>query len=1630
MEKPLAWTGRRLLVTWSFVAAALASLAAFVALAGFYDLQGDEPPLPALGLSRRLASPGDCGNSQEEVTGCNTVPCSAAEHPPLDCTWAAWGQWSQCECDGFQVRTRGMLSAARNGGQLCSGPGKQLQPCQSHCAKSDVVDCELGSWEPWSDCTRSCLGGQQYRTREIVRQNKAGGETCSGPLDETRVCSTQECPGMSRQDCRWDDWSDWDTCSASCGDGETMRSRIIKAQPQNGGRLCEALTKSEMARCNLGSCIDSGQEDCLWALWKPWSACSQTCGTGESVRTRAIAREASSGGAGCDGVFEDYQPCSQAPCPLWGRACEFGPWTKWSDCSATCQGHHTRARSIAVQAELGGEPCTGGLEETNPCNAQISCALLSVDCAYQSWLPWSFCSRSCGGGTRARRRGIAKNAQGNGKQCTGDLDEVQQCNQHACIGMEPVDCSWTSWGEWSECTTTCGQGERKRQRSVALEAQNDGRPCDGGAAVELDGCKQPLCKSLTDVCEWSDWDAWTVCTRSGATVTCGGGQQKRSRASMIQQEQLQQLDSGERLFSPRAIGSTSSGATGRRLISEASCRDFQEELKGCAEEPCRKTGPVDCVWGAWEMWGTCPCSGMHQRYRSIAGAAKYGGKPCEGPEEESAPCRSDCGKMPIKDCQFSKWTEWSACPVTCGGGRGQEGNMVRYRVITQYAQGGGKHCQGSEVETEPCQTNPCPETTDCKWGDWSEYSACTATCGGGMKSRSRHVDQLAEHGGRACSRNYTMTVETCNTEACPKLIRNCEWSMWNDWQDCSVPCGGGMQHRSRSTLVEATEGGQPCNGTKQEFQQCATQQCGLQAPIPCLWGSWAAWSACTALCNGHQERHRSLLQLPKKGGKVCEGPEKVIRACNLDSSTCRSVAPQDCEIGEWGHWSKCSHACDGGQRFRSREVKVHAKNMGKPCNAALAHTGACNTQPCAGEETRQDCRWRAWEDWDACTKSCDGGQRTRIRKIFGEARGYGTACKAASSMEVEPCSTQSCEQFTESCGWSDWTAFGSCTRTCGSGQQWRLRQKQLQPNDAAAHVGRRLQLSQHCSGTQKQIRPCGLSPCDLSASPVPCKWKSWGDWGECLCNGLTSRVRAVEHQPRHGGLPCVGPLEQSKSCEPALSCSPLNVDCDFGVWTDWSKCSASCGGGNSYHTRTVVKHAEAWGQGCHGSLEEVSSCGTQPCGDAQDCGYTDWTSWSACSRSCGGGQRQRSRSISRYPRGGGRACSKADLQQLGACSSQACISAVFGKVDCVWSAWTSWSSCPATCGMGQVRRSRLVVQEQSHGGQPCDGFYQEFHNCSLRPCPKQDCKLSTWTPWTSCSDRCTGHQSRSRAYEAFAIGGGHACTGPLKEMKPCHATNLTFCLSSGYSADCELSDWSPWSACSRECGGGQHTSSRQVWKEPRGGGAPCVASLKRVEPCNMVFCPGDQPLDCRLGDWGGYRACTKSCGGGEMRRDRGVATEPRNGGKPCAAGELTEVVPCNTRPCNDAAVCSWTVWTPWNLCSEACGGGEMKRHRTMVSSQLEPSQPYLKLEDVRSQLDTSSSRMASLLQQPGLQLGAMIFVCCGIILYVIHSGFSRSRSDRVEGARYMALSTNDPLALGGDDVERPALTMDAATTSS
>uniref|UniRef100_A0A7S4GQJ7 Spondin-like TSP1 domain-containing protein n=1 Tax=Oxyrrhis marina TaxID=2969 RepID=A0A7S4GQJ7_OXYMA len=1518
----------------------------------------------------------------------------------------------------------------------------------------------MGDWSQWSDCTQSCSGGQRYRSREIVAEAENGGQPCTGDLHGTETCNTQSCPGQSRRDCVWGSWNPWSGCSATCGGGQKQRSREIKVSPSGGGRLCEAHAALAVAPCGTRPCVD-GYRDCEWADWGEWSLCSASCGGGNSVRVRSIDQVAQKGGEGCSGAFEQYRTCNtKVPCESDAIDCSFTQWGQWSSCSDDCNGHRSRSRRVGEYAKRGGLPCAGSTMDVEPCNLDAdACTIGNVDCVLSDWLQWTPCSATCGGGEQHSTRRVAVPSRGRGKPCSGALHKVKSCNEDPCPGDNPTDCTWGPWSAWSACTEQCGGGQHRKHRTIVLEPSNGGHPCTGGAAIAVASCNEHECPHEVVQCVWSDWTPWTECKRLGRVVSCDGGNKQRSR----HMKAAVSVVGSNSTFQGRAHPSFSANSAdgrrlsqigfeprGRRLLvaDTDDCRGEQQESMPCAMNQCVADEPVDCRWGFWSQWSSCPCSGLQERHRVIARYGRNGGEACNGPEVQARACDAQCGAEPARNCEFSTWTDWSDCPVSCG-----RGDRIRYRTVTQHSTGEGSQCQGDVREEEPCSTAPCPHPVDCAWGDWSEYSSCSATCGGGQQTKTRNVVNVAKAGGKPCKLADSMYIRPCNTDMCPSGARDCAFSQWTSWNSCSSTCGGGKQKRTRDIAVEATARGAPCEGPMQDWQDCNLQPCSDEEPIPCVWGLWNSWSSCSSACNGHRQRTRSIVQFADHGGMPCQGAERQLGACNMKTAACEDDWPVDCMLSDWSDWTRCTRACDGGQKYRTREVLREARNNGIPCSGPTSESSACNEQSCAASMV-YDCQWDDWGEWSACTKSCSGGERQRHRKIKVQARNGGKACEPGSAMEMAACHMEECDGGPkEECGWSNWMEWGSCSATCGGGQSQRIRQLEWIPvnrdwgrrlaaeelrlehpmlgairsaprlglglwgedsadelNGTAAwgssprrlgaigkSVDRRLagvMLEEACSGTQKELQPCGNIPCNSDEKKklwvADCVFGQWSDWSSCDCTGLRTRDRSIDTPARNGGSPCVGALSESHRCEP--HCDGIrSLSCVFAGWTAWSGCSQSCGGGQTFRTRTILQHAEGAGDGCNGGLENSRPCNTEQCPGARDCVLGDWSQWSKCSQPCGGGQRVRTRQISQDAAHGGNPCPEAQMRQVAPCGKEPCAGSSEPK-DCDWSEWTEWSGCSRSCSGGRQYRSHRPLFNQRNGGKPCEGVYQDFRQCNSQPCRGAvvDCEFGDWTEWGQCSARCNGHMEHVRTIRTYPSQGGLPCKGAVRETTPCNV-DVDACKDLvPVSRDCALSDWSPWSVCSRTCGGGQSYSTRRVVIYAEGQGEPCKGSLRRVQACGDRYCASDIPVDCRWQHWGTWSDCSVTCGGGQKYRHREIAVEPKNGGNPCAESDSMEIGPCRQMACpGTQELCLWGDWSSWSSCSTSCGSGEKTRARSLSLSYNEDPVSDDRRDEVIGRYSLDSGIRASMRRfADSNSLPVLVFAACGLLAVVFSTGWA------------------------------------------
>ncbi|XP_078345694.1 coadhesin-like isoform X2 [Oculina patagonica] len=183
------------------------------------------------------------------------------------------------------------------------------------------------------------------------------------------------------------------------------------------------------------------------------------------------------------------------------------------------------------------------------------------------------------------------------------------------------------------------------------------------------------------------------------------------------------------------------------------------------------------------------------------------------------------------DGGYSQWTVFSKCTKSCGTG-------TRFRTRTcnnPVPRFGGQNCSvhGEDMQTFKCNMNPCPVNGG--YGPWGEFGECSVTCGGGSRQKERKCNNPEpKYFGKTCEEQGlgpNIQSEPCNTEPCPV---DGGFSEWTEFSECTVTCGGGVHERSREcTNPEPAYNGKNCDelGPAMESEICNTEPCPTQPAL-------------------------------------------------------------------------------------------------------------------------------------------------------------------------------------------------------------------------------------------------------------------------------------------------------------------------------------------------------------------------------------------------------------------------------------------------------------------------------------------------------------------------------------------------------------------------------------------------------------------------------------------------------------------------------------------------------------------------------------------------------------------------------------------------------------------------------
>jgi len=126
-------------------------------------------------------------------------------------------------------------------------------------------------------------------------------------------------------------------------------------------------------------------------------------------------------------------------------------------------------------------------------------------------------------------------------------------------------------------------------------------------------------------------------------------------------------------------------------------------------------------------------------------------------------------------------------------------------------------------ENRPCNTHACDQ--DCVVGDWTDWQNCSVPCGGGIRVRTREIAVAKAGEGAPCE--TLLTDEPCNMHACPIDPSDCNLGDWSPWGECSKPCGGGEHVRVRDVPSEPSCAGVP----NVDFGTCNSHGCAYDPQL-------------------------------------------------------------------------------------------------------------------------------------------------------------------------------------------------------------------------------------------------------------------------------------------------------------------------------------------------------------------------------------------------------------------------------------------------------------------------------------------------------------------------------------------------------------------------------------------------------------------------------------------------------------------------------------------------------------------------------------------------------------------------------------------------------------------------------
>ncbi|KYO47658.1 A disintegrin and metalloproteinase with thrombospondin motifs 4 [Alligator mississippiensis] len=694
--------------------------------------------------------------------------------------WAT-NDWSECPVTcGKGMRHRQVW---------CQIKDEKLQDsfCNPNSRPESVRPCELpecASWQvgPWGSCAVTCGHGYQMRAVKCVTGNyrviSEDDRECSAatrPRD-SQDCEMSPCPETAKlwttslpviQIGKVTQWryGSWTPCSASCGKGS--QARYVSCRDAHGGVADESFCAHLPRPADISSCFSPCGD---WQVGN-WSPCSVTCDSG--IVTRQVVcvhyhQQINENYCDPEGRPAHEQECNMPPClPVYRQIpktnyhprhfpeLDYPPLHKghhpqkninqWSHPSVsgyqwrtgpwgTCSSTCARGfhHRVVVCQDEDGRSARYCDEATKPPESR-HCD--SGPCPLWNYGNWGECTQTCGDGIKTR---LVICQLPNGQMLSDQncelLDKpphIAQCNVHSC----PGDVSWHR-GPWKSCSVSCGKGLKYRDVHCVNSFQ---------VKLEEENCRHLRKPRTHKVCRTGRCPAWKANRWMECSVTCGEGIQQREVYCRLK---------------------------GRGQVNEAMCsQDTQPHSK-------RHCWLPSCMQYQWlaDKWQDCSTSCRKKETRRKVKCVDE--NKIEVNESFCDPITKppSAKKCLLSPCNYIVITgELSQCSPSCALDYQQRITYcVGIHAIRNNRAFGLRPVAYRECPVVPshhiykCDVRGCSHTATWKVGKWSK---CSVFCGAGIKER--RVECMTENGlssDLCLSRLKPASRKICHAKECETLV--------------------------------------------------------------------------------------------------------------------------------------------------------------------------------------------------------------------------------------------------------------------------------------------------------------------------------------------------------------------------------------------------------------------------------------------------------------------------------------------------------------------------------------------------------------------------------------------------------------------------------------------------------------------------------------------------------------------------------------------------------------------------------------------------------------------------------------------------------------------------------------------